>query len=138
LIVTGVCECTGTVAPLLGGGHGALQGHYGLLADNLLSARLVLANGTAVTASPTSHPDLFWAIRGAGHNFGIVTEFEYKIYDVPPDGSWAYTMLIFTGDKVEEIYEQVNALTKDENEVAELINFSFFAWDPARDLHKVI
>jgi FAD/FMN-containing dehydrogenase len=40
---------------------------------------MVLANGTAVTVSSESNPDLFWAIRGAGHNFGIVTEFEYKI-----------------------------------------------------------
>jgi FAD/FMN-containing dehydrogenase len=64
---------------MLGGGHGLLQGHYGLLSDNLISARMVLANGTAVTVSSESNPDLFWAIRGAGHNFGIVTEFEYKI-----------------------------------------------------------
>ncbi|KAH6678178.1 hypothetical protein B0J14DRAFT_316655 [Halenospora varia] len=53
--VTGFCECTGTVAPLLGGGHGILQGLHGLLADNLLSARLVLANGTAITVSSESH-----------------------------------------------------------------------------------
>jgi FAD/FMN-containing dehydrogenase len=64
---------------MLGGGHGLLQGHYDLLADNLISARMVLANGTAVTVSSESNPDLFWAIRGAGHNFGIVTEFEYNI-----------------------------------------------------------
>jgi FAD/FMN-containing dehydrogenase len=135
--VTGWCECTGAIAPLLGGGHGLLQGQYGLLADNLISAQLVLANGTTVTASSTSHPDLFWAIRGAGHNFGVVTKIEYKIYDVPADDSWTYSMFIFTGDKVEAVFEQMNKMTQDENEVAEIINYSLFAWNPAIDSHGV-
>src|SRR5450432_3789350 len=108
LPVTGLCECTGVLGPLLGGGHGLLQGHYGLLADNLISARLVLANSTAITVSAESYPDLFWALRGAGHNFGIVTEFTYKIYDVPLGETWAYETFIFTGDKVEALAEQLN------------------------------
>ena len=58
----------------LGGGHGTLQGHYGLLADQIVAARIVLGNGKAVTASKKKNSDLFWALRGAGHNFGIVTE----------------------------------------------------------------
>jgi hypothetical protein len=86
-------------------------------------------------ASSTSRPDLFWALRGAGHNFRIVTEFEYKIYDVPSDDSWSYSMFIFTGDKVEAVFEQMNKLTQDENKVAEIINYSLFAWNPAIDPH---
>ena len=74
IAVHGVCECVGYTAVLLGGGHGILQGRYGLIADQLVSARMVLANGSAVTVSADSHPELFWAIRGAGHNFGIVVE----------------------------------------------------------------
>lgn len=121
--VTGFCECTGTVAPLLGGGHGILQGLHGLLADNLLSARLVLANGTAITVSSESHADLFWALRGAGHNFGIVAEFTYRIYDIP-DTNWSYSIFTFTGDKLEALYEQINQLGVNGNHPAELTNFS--------------
>jgi len=132
-LVTGFCECTGVLGPLLGGGHGVLQGEYGLLADNLVAARVVLANGTAVTVSSTSYPDLFWGLRGAGHNFGIVTEFTYKIYDVPKDDSWAFETLIYTGDKVEEVYEQINGFPDRGEEDVEVANFSFFAWMPDID-----
>lgn len=54
--VTGACECVGLVGPLLGGGHGYLQGFYGLLSDNLISARLVLANGEAISVSAAETP----------------------------------------------------------------------------------
>jgi FAD/FMN-containing dehydrogenase len=122
---------------MLGGGHGLLQGHYGLLSDNLVSARLVLPNATALTVSADSNPDLFWAIRGAGHNFGIVTEFTYKIYDVPPDDSWVVEFFIYTGDKVEALYEQLNILAADGPLPPELTTFSFFAWEPEIDTTKV-
>lgn len=75
------CDCVGYMAPILGGGHGWLQGRYGLEADQLISTRLVLANGTVTTVSEESNPDLFWAIRGAGHNFGFVTQAKMRIYD---------------------------------------------------------
>lgn len=109
--VVGTCECTGAVSPMLGGGHGWLQGHYGLMADNLASARLVLANGTTVTVSSVDNPDLFWAIRGAGHNFGIVTEFEYKIHDRKlEDEALAYELMMFKGEQLEEVYEVANSM----------------------------
>ncbi|KAE9366665.1 FAD binding domain protein [Stipitochalara longipes BDJ] len=128
--VTGLCECTGVLGPLLGGGHGLLQGYYGLLADNLVSARLVLANGSAIAVSSASHPDLFWAVRGAGHNFGIVTEFTYKIYDVPANETWSYESFIFTGEHVEAIAEKLNDISMDGTRPPELFTFSFFAWNP--------
>ena len=94
---------------MLGGGHGWLQGQYGLMVDNLLSARLVLANGTAVSVSDTENADLFWALRGAGHNFGIVTSFEYKIYDHTPENeNWAIETFVFTRDKLEAVFEEAN------------------------------
>jgi hypothetical protein len=108
--VTGICECVGLTAPILGGGHGWLQGQYGLAADQVVSARLVLPNGELITVSDTSNPDLFWAIRGAGHNFGLVTEWEYRVYDAPTDHQWSYEIFIYSQDKLEALYELANKM----------------------------
>lgn len=66
-------SCVGIVGATLGAGLGTLQGLHGVLLDSLESVRLVTASGEIVTASQTHNSDLFWGIRGAGHNFGIVT-----------------------------------------------------------------
>lgn len=68
----------------LGGGVGWLTGCYGLALDNLLSARVALANGEIVSVSDDENADLFWAIRGGGANFGIVTEFKYRVHEQGP------------------------------------------------------
>lgn len=73
LVQTGNCNCVGALGATLGGGYGNLLGEHGFAVDNTLELRVITANGTAVTASATSNPDLFWALRGAGPNFGIVT-----------------------------------------------------------------
>ncbi|KAF5710069.1 transcriptional regulatory [Fusarium mundagurra] len=109
--VTGICECVGVSAPAFGGGHGWLQGQYGLASDQVISARVVLPNGDAVTASEDSNPDLFWALRGAGHNFGIVTEWEYRIYDIN-NPKWSYEIFIFLGEKLEDVLELTNKMMK--------------------------
>ncbi|KPM43934.1 hypothetical protein AK830_g2572 [Neonectria ditissima] len=111
--VTGICECVGVSAPVLGGGHGWLQGQYGLASDQVISARVVLPNGEAVTASEEMNPDLFWALRGAGHNFGIVTEWQYRIYDVKTP-KWSYEIFIFLGDKLEQVLELTNEMMKSQ------------------------
>jgi len=117
--VTGNCLCTGIMGIMLGGGHGYLQGLFGLLADQILEARVVLADGSSVVASPSSNKDLFWALRGAGHNFGIITGLRYKIYDAIPE--WSEVNVVFTQDKLEKVFDLANTLVSEETHPAELI-----------------
>src|SRR5689334_15872646 len=80
----GTVSTTGIAGLTLGGGQSWLASKYGLAIDNLLSADIVTADGVLRTASATRNEDLFWGIRGAGHNFGVVTSFEYRLHPVGP------------------------------------------------------
>ena len=80
----GVVSTTGIAGLTLGGGLGWLMGKHALALDNLLSVDLVLADGRILTASEEENPDLFWAVRGGGGNFGVAASFEYRLHQVGP------------------------------------------------------
>jgi len=81
----GINSTTGVAGLTLGGGFGWLSRKYGMTVDNLESAELVLASGEVVHVSASENPDLFWAIRGGGGNFGVVTKFEFRLHPVGPE-----------------------------------------------------
>ncbi|KAK8065914.1 6-hydroxy-D-nicotine oxidase [Apiospora hydei] len=136
--VTGICECTSLLGPGLGGGHGWNQGRYGLGLDQIVEAHLVLGDGSRIVVSEDSHADLFWGLRGAGHNFGIVTSVKYKIYDVPDGNTWVIGKYTFTEDKLEALFGLLDSFVADGAQPVELRHWVTFMRVPEIDpIHAV-
>ncbi|KAI0003489.1 FAD binding domain-containing protein [Xylariaceae sp. FL0662B] len=111
----GSCACVGVGGASLGGGHGRLQGEYGLIVDAIVKVRIALWDGSIVEASATKNADLFWAIRGAGHNFGIVLEFTFKTWPLRNDGLTYNADMTFTSDSLEGVFGVINDLIPNQD-----------------------
>ena len=85
VVPTGINSTTGIAGLTLGGGFGWTTRKFGLTIDNLRSAKIVTASGELLSVNSTENPDLFWAIRGGGGNFGVVTEFEFNLHNAGPE-----------------------------------------------------
>ena len=113
----GINSTTGVAGLTLGGGFGWLSRKYGMTVDNLLSADIVSSDGRMVRASETENQDLFWGIRGGGGNFGIVTNFEFRLYPVGPDVLTG--LIVFPFDQAKQVLrkyrEAVESMPDDFN-----------------------
>ncbi|MFF8287827.1 FAD-binding oxidoreductase [Streptomyces sp. NPDC016309] len=98
--VLGTVKAVGVAGLTLGGGYGLLTGSHGLAADNLLGAHVVLADGTEVTADAEEHPDLYWALRGGGGNFGVTTRLRLRVH---PGTTVVSGLLLFPLDQAASV-----------------------------------
>ncbi len=131
----GEVSMTGIAGYTLSGGMGLLHRKWGLACDNLLSAEVVLANGDVVTASVIEHPDLFWAIRGGGGNFGIVTWFEDGLHPLGPEVYSAAVIYPFTdAPQVLRSWRDFAGQTPDEITIQTL----FWSMPPLPDLPEAL
>jgi hypothetical protein len=116
----------------IGGGQSYFENHCGFGADNIVSARVVTANGKLVTASPTSNPDLLWAICGAGQLFGVVTELTLQAYPIPilgnDQGNIWKSSIVYTKEKALQVLEALEPIIKNTSAMARGM---FYAVAPA-------
>jgi FAD/FMN-containing dehydrogenase len=122
---TGTCASVGMGGSTLGGGIGWLMGRYGMTIDNVLAFEVVTADERVLRASADEHPDLFWALRGGGGNFGVVTAAEYRVH---PVGAVFAGMAIFPMAMAEAVLKAYAAV--GEEGPAELIAFAMLATVP--------
>ena len=123
----GIISTTGIAGLTLGGGIGYLTRGMGLSLDNLISADVVLADGSFVTTNKTANPDLFWALRGGGGNFGVVTNFQYKLQPVKNITGGPMFFEVEDAEKVMRTFDEY--ISRAPRELG-----AFFAWQIAPPL----
>ncbi|HSS25765.1 MAG TPA: FAD-binding oxidoreductase [Mycobacterium sp.] len=107
---TGTTGGVGMAGLTLGGGYGPLNGRFGLAVDNLLGAEVVLADGRRVTAKPDREPDLFWALRGGGGNFGVVTSMRVRLH---PVSDVLAGFIVYPWAQATDVWKQLNVILAD-------------------------
>jgi FAD/FMN-containing dehydrogenase len=110
-VTGGLVSTTGIAGFTLGGGIGWLMRKHGLACDNLVAADVVTADGRLLTANADEHPDLLWALRGGGGNFGVVTSFEYRLHPVGP--VVAAGPVFYPGERAAEVLSAWYELVRD-------------------------
>jgi FAD/FMN-containing dehydrogenase len=117
----GVVSETGIAGLTLNGGMGHLRRKHGLSSDNLISVELVTADGRLLTASAEDNADLFWAVRGGGGNFGVVTSFEYRLYPVGPEVMCAF--VFYPGDRAGEVLRSAERYVAEASDEVSPLSF---------------
>jgi hypothetical protein len=100
-----LCTCVGFAGFTLGGGIGPYSGLYGAASDSLLSVEMVTGTGELLTVSATQHPDLFYGVKGAGFNYGVVTSLTYQVYPATNGGQAVVANMIFPGSLNGSVWE---------------------------------
>jgi len=132
---TGVIGHTGVAGLTLGGGVGRLQRQFGLTIDNLAAVELVTADGRVVRASETEEPDLFWGVRGAGWNFGIVTGFDFRLQQFGPNLQRG--VLMYPATQVRDVWDVFREYAANAPDTMAFI-FSIAMASPASDYPESI
>jgi FAD/FMN-containing dehydrogenase len=126
----GLISETGVGGLTLSGGIGWLRGKHGLCIDNLMAADVVLANGRVVHASETDNPDLLWALRGGGGNFGVVTQFEFALHPIEPE--LMFCAPAYPEERAAEILPRWRSFMESApDEISGLAEFSTLPDDPS-------
>ncbi|TGJ85551.1 hypothetical protein E0Z10_g3189 [Xylaria hypoxylon] len=138
MIQTGTAFCPAVIGVTIGGGVGRFTGIFGLMLDALVSVKIVTAAGSFIEASQTSNPELFWAIRGAGANFGIITSATYRVHPlskVPNNGNIFSVDFVFPKNMSSPFYKAVQSLN---NKLPpELAGISFINYNSATNQAQV-
>ncbi|RYP78223.1 hypothetical protein DL771_000700 [Monosporascus sp. 5C6A] len=132
---TGSCSCPSLIGVTLGGGVGRLVGYHGLVIDALVSVRMVTAKGKLIEVSQDSNPDLFWGIRGAGVNFGVVTSATYRVKPLTNGGDVLNAEFIFSANMSSAYFRAVESY--NDNLPPRLASITFIGYDASTNETRV-
>ncbi|OTA97950.1 hypothetical protein M434DRAFT_391560 [Hypoxylon sp. CO27-5] len=132
----GSCPGVGVIGVTLGAGVGLFQGLFGLMIDSLISVRLITANGDIVEASENANTDLFWAIRGAGANFGIVTSATYKLHKAVNNAQVFTADAVYPASAKSAYFDVLQSF--ENNMLPELAMATLIVWDANSNATQIV